>query len=337
MNSVRDAILLGTRGAVETQTAFGLREKIEENGGAIDVFAAIEDLGVSLLFRPLDGLLGACIRLPDDAAGIIITTRRDLHMQRFTAAHELGHFVLEHEGSLDREVRFPGQTSNRNLQEVAADAFAAEFLMPKWLFIHHARRHGWTTKQLTDPLVVYQLSLRMAVSYDATCFGLLAHKILDHATVEGLRSVAPKKSKRRALGHTTLEDSWADVWLLEDGDNGAAVEAGPHDMFVANLVEHAGSGYLWDTEPLGTAGFTVVENQAIDRGDPNAIGAHHERRVIFSAPAVGVHRVDLSERRPWDPGAPALKALTVEVSTFGAEVAGVPRRTRALLAQPLVH
>lgn len=34
----------------------------------------------------------------------MVTTERSLHIQRFTAAHELGHVILEHRGSMDREI-----------------------------------------------------------------------------------------------------------------------------------------------------------------------------------------------------------------------------------------
>ena len=262
MNSVRDAILLGTRGATETHTTFQVREQLEQSCAAVDVFGTIEELGVSLLFRPLEGLLGACLRLSDAGAGILVTTGRDLHMQRFTDAHELGHFVLEHEGSFDREIGFPGQITDRDHREVAADAFAAEFLMPRWLFFSMAKAHGWAKKQLINPITVYQLSLRLAVSYEATCWGLLSHKILDVATVENLRRVAPKKIKQQLLGSVRLEDPWADVWLFDEHDEGASFQAGPHDLFIANLAEHSGSGYLWDTESLGETEFTIIEDQS---------------------------------------------------------------------------
>jgi Zn-dependent peptidase ImmA (M78 family) len=260
MNTVREAILLGVRGATETHTAFRVREGIQGRTGPVDIFGLIGELGVSLLFRPLDGLLGACLRMPDIGAGILVTTRRSLHMQRFTAAHELGHYVLDHQRSLDREIRFPGQTANRDLKEVAADAFAAEFLMPKWLFKHHAKLHGWTSQKLRDPVNVYQLSLRMAVSYEATCLGLLAHDILDLAAVDRLRAAAPKKTKQQLLGDLALDDWRAHVWLLDEHDDGGVIEAGPLDLFVADLPERGGLGYLWDTDALESAGFTLVND-----------------------------------------------------------------------------
>jgi Zn-dependent peptidase ImmA (M78 family)/predicted secreted protein len=336
MNTVRDAILLGTRGAAETHTAFRVRERVEDGDGAVDVFGAITDLGVSLLFRPLDGLLGACLRLPDIGAGVLVTTRRGLHMQRFTAAHELGHFVLEHDGSFDREIRFPGQTENRDLKEIAADAFAAEFLMPKWLFKHHAKRHGWMTQQLVDPLNVYQLSLRMAVSYDATCLGLLAHKILDSTAVNGLRKVAPKKTKQRILGEIAPDDWRSHVWLLDEHDDGGAIEAGPQDLFVANLVEHGGAGYLWETRALQDAGFTILEDLG-DHENTEAVGGPTRRRFVLKAPSPGVHRLDLAERRPWETKNAALRSISISISTFGAEAEGLPRRLRPALEPPALH
>jgi Zn-dependent peptidase ImmA (M78 family) len=336
MNDAREAILLGTRGAADMHATFGLRERIEQRGGAIDVFGVIQELGVSLLFRPLDPLLGACIRLPDKTAGILVTTRRGLHMKRFTGAHELGHFALDHEGSLDREIRFPGQTANRDLNEVAADAFAAEFLMPKWLFIHHAKRHGWSTQQLNDPLCVYQLSLRMAVSYDATCLGLQAHKILTPSVVEKLRAVTPKKSKQRVLHDVEPEDWRGHVWQIDEHDDASSIEAGPNDFFVAELIEHSGSGYLWDVENAKANGFAVVA----DVTEPvvhDAVGGESRRRLVLRASSPGVHSLSFAERRPWETKGTPLRVVSIGVSALGPESEGLPRRARPATQQESLH
>lgn len=334
MSEIGDAILEGVEGASETHDAFKIREHVETYATSVDVFGTIDELGIPLLFRPLDDLLGCCIRT-SAGAGILVTSRRDLHMQRFTAAHELGHFVLEHEGSLDREIRFPGQTTNRDVREIAADAFAAEFLMPKWLFKHHCKRQGWTSEALVDPVNVYQLSLRMAVSYEATCLGLLANKILDQESVNALREVRPKKSKQRLLGSVPLDDPWSDVWLLREEDAGALYEAGPNDVFVMRLAEHAGSGYLWDVSALEDAGFTVLKDDNEDAGD--IIGANGTRIVALKGPKTGLHLLGLEERRPWEKAGRPLHSLRFSLSTFGRQSEGMLRRVRPSNDAVVIH
>lgn len=74
------------------------------------------------------------------------------HIQKFTAAHELGHAVL-HGGSAlhrDRALDGPGKTGIRDRREIEADKFAAAFLMPaKPLGLQFASRFH-TTKLILD-------------------------------------------------------------------------------------------------------------------------------------------------------------------------------------------
>ena len=53
-----------------------------------------------------------------------------------------------------------------------ADAFAVGFMLPKWLVVGHCARQGWRIADLLRPEVVYQLSLRLGASYEATCRAL---------------------------------------------------------------------------------------------------------------------------------------------------------------------
>jgi hypothetical protein len=208
--------------------------------------------------------------------------------------------------------------------------------MPKWLIKYHAHRHGWTKQELTKPLNVYQLSLRMAVSYEATCLGLLAHKILDAKAVEALRNVAPKKTKQLILGDVEPEDWRAHVWLFDEQDDGSTIEAGPQDLFVANLKEHSGAGYLWETEGPGDPGFAVVDDIDEARAG-DAVGGPSRRRVVLKARAAGAHRLRLAERRPWATNEAALHTLGISISTYGPEPEGLPRRLRPVVEQPALH
>src|SRR5262245_23941533 len=124
--SYREAILKGTKAAAGLHEKLGIRTAIEQNRkGSVDLFGSILKSGASLVFRPLDGLLGACV----NGRGVLISTQRTLPIQRFTAAHELGHVELRHNLSLDGEeiLELP---DDYNDIELEADGFAGEFLLP---------------------------------------------------------------------------------------------------------------------------------------------------------------------------------------------------------------
>ena len=100
MKDRRIAILEGAKAAAKLHHKFGSRPYIDNHRGNVDVFGTIVKEHIPLMFRPLDGLLG--LYLPDP--GILVTTQRGLSIQRWTAAHELGHATIHHEASLDDEV-----------------------------------------------------------------------------------------------------------------------------------------------------------------------------------------------------------------------------------------
>lgn len=324
MSKVRDCLLAGVAGASEAHGALRLREATSQGARAIDVFEVIARLDIPLRFAPLDKLLGACMRVDDVTVGILITTQRDLHLQRFTAAHELGHFVLQHEGSLDREApRVPvmGRTRGRDPAEVEADAFAAEFLMPKWLIGAVANRHGWwSASALSKPDVVYQLSLRLAVSYEATCWGLASQSCVPVNVAERLVETPPKASKQKVLSGTPLDDPWADVWSLDSGDNGAVLDAGPNDLLVLTLREQASAGYCWDTDRALDSGFVILSDDS--DFDTRIVGGESSRRIVFRVPPSGVHELSLSHRRRFDSEASPTATFSASVSTIGSRREG---------------
>ena len=68
----------------------------------VDVFGAVERLGIVLAFAPLGRVSG--IYLPRRRSpGILIHSGHPRARQRYTAAHELGHHVLQHERRLRGE------------------------------------------------------------------------------------------------------------------------------------------------------------------------------------------------------------------------------------------
>ena len=67
-----------------------------------------------------------------DDKHVMISRQELVPIQRFTAAHELGHVVLKHQGAaLHRDIPLDKAGVVRDRRELEANRFASSFLMPK--------------------------------------------------------------------------------------------------------------------------------------------------------------------------------------------------------------
>lgn len=310
-----------------------LRRRVVEGAGFVDVFEAIGDLGIPLVFKPLDSALGLC--LPAPLRGIMVTTRRGLHIQRFTAAHELGHDTLGHEGSVDQEIleRGPNEPfEGRDLREVAADAFAAEFVLPRWLYRHHIQAQGWTlAHDFRLPETVYQLSLRMVASYEATCWGLLSHQILPYEQVRAL-SRAKLGDLKAGLGEGHKpQDSWSDVWRVTERDSGATLLGNPDDLLRIELEESPSSGRRWGVDSLDAEDWELLADHSQFQTSPVMYGAPSKRVIVARPRRGGLGRVELNEGRPWTRDALDEHSFEIAISLQGPEQPGLSRSDRQRL------
>lgn len=324
--SRRGAILEGSQAAARLLDRLHIREAVEKSYSCVDVFSAIVSLNVALLFRPLEGLLGATV--PGPAPGIIISTQRPLRIQRFTGAHELGHVALGHNVSLDGdEILRRMSDSERDEIELAADSFAASFLLPKWLLQIHARRQGWNKASMADPHSVYQLSLRCGASYEATCIALERHGIIDRITQSHLQNKPRRELKADLLNGFEVDNYHPDVWLLTEKDEGLTIEGQPDDLFVLKLTEHGGAGYLWTTSGLAEAGFVILRDERQIPSTEKLIGGSVTRELTarHNTPTSGNFALEL--KRPWLKNDGPVAKLSVSYNLFGKEV-GMPRTVR---------
>ena len=322
----RNAVLEGTAKAAEVHEQLSLQSHLQDGSGPIDVFRVIMGMEVDFLFRPLDKLLGAF--LPAPARGILVTTQRDLYVQRYTAAHELGHFLLNHEASLDDEgsINFAARgRSHSDLQEVAADAFASEFLMPRWLVAAQVRRQQWTRQALKTAAVVYQLSLRLAVSYQAMCWALAGHQAIPRGDAQRLAAIPPRAAKLEALRGPFLDHSWANVWALTTNDSGLAIMGTPDDVIQIELPERASAGLTWNVEVTRERGFQMLDDQ---RQAHDGIGSFGVRS--FAIKGSGQGHLCLEERRQWDPESEPRMTFDLRYLLDGKE-SGFPRVCRDAL------
>ncbi|MXZ71110.1 MAG: ImmA/IrrE family metallo-endopeptidase [Acidobacteria bacterium] len=292
---------------------------------SFDVIGAVAERNIPLLFRPLDKLWGAFISVNDQERGIVVTTKLGLPVQRFTVAHELGHLMLGHRMSLDKTIDFAGRhaPASRPQQEVAADTFAAELLAPKNLLVASARRHGWTRDKLHQPGNIYQLSLRLGISYQAACWGLATCKVLTRPEADRLRTSTVKELKRALAPAALIANPWADVWALTAADSDTFLEAGPDDLFAVRVDDHASAGYVWRLADAN-ADTEVVEEQASELDQ--AYGARSARVLYLRFRTPGVHHLVLEHVRPWSRA--TLARIQIDIDGHGKECQGWARRTR---------
>ena len=331
----RRAILRGMKGAMRLLQDFGYDQGVRR-GQRVDVFDSIDRAGAALMFQPLDRLLGAFLR-QDGAAGIILNMQRPLGMQRFTAAHELGHLILGHdphaddEGILRRGPIADGRVFARvPPEEREADAFASYFLLPPHLITTQMAAQDWDPRHFSSPETVYQASLRFGTSYSGAIYGLEREKVIGTGLRRQLLAVQPKDLKRTLLEDQQLPDlRRSDVWHLTERDAGAVIEAGRDDLFLLRLNEATGAGYVWTFDELQDAGFVILK----DGREPvleGQIGASTVRRVWAQAGRPITETLRLIECRPWDPDDDA-HHLTLHYRTATSDEAGLFERQRERL------
>lgn len=101
----------------------------------VDVEALAASLDLEIVSQPYDGNLSGMLQRRDGGAVIGVNSLHAQVRQRFTIAHEIGHFVLHpRKTTFVDEVRVDYRddraSAGTHRQEIDANAFAAELLMP---------------------------------------------------------------------------------------------------------------------------------------------------------------------------------------------------------------
>jgi Zn-dependent peptidase ImmA (M78 family)/predicted secreted protein len=294
----------------------------------VDVFGCVEREQVWLMFQPLDSLYGAYRR--HETPGIVIHNGHPTRLQRFTAAHELGHHLLGHEISIDSQEEVENAAAALPAQEVEAQAFAATFLMPVQLVNRGLARIGLKRRpEQLDPGQAYRLSLELGASYTATVTQMHALERISAANARALHQQHPIDIKTDlALGHRPA-NARADVWPLAREDDGRTVWVSPEDEVHIRLNETPTTGYRWRLADLAED-VTLVGDERVERGeDERVYGATRTRHVWWRALAPADTAVAAELARSFDPDGIAERfqvALHVVANPIGDAEQGVSRR-----------
>lgn len=98
--------------------------------------STIPDLTVEK--KPLEHHINGKITYDTQQQSYIISINENipLYQQRFTLAHELGHYILAHGEKYDKDVVLYHHEQHLDADEIEANAFSAELLMPKAVLRH---------------------------------------------------------------------------------------------------------------------------------------------------------------------------------------------------------
>jgi Zn-dependent peptidase ImmA (M78 family)/predicted secreted protein len=294
--------------------------------GRVRVFNLIEDNGVWLTFEPLDRLYGWYQRV-DTAAGIAINSSHPVALQRFTAAHELGHHILGHSHSLDDERTIIDGGQGSDPTEVGAHSFAANLLMPLAAVEYHLSRLGLDRAHpIIAAVDAYRLSVELGVSYAAAVVQLASLNKIAWSTVPALRKARPLKLKQELVGRAP-DYARAAVWSLDGSDDGRHLLVDTGDELHLRIEEIRSTGYRWVPANATLEGFAVIDDRLIpcDATGPRRYGAPQVRHLAFKATNAGSHSIVVDLRQAWDSAAEPTRRFGVAVDIEAPRISSVGR------------
>lgn len=160
---------LNRRRLIQSEVA-ELLQKNNITGAPVDVAQIARGLNIAVRRTPSEDDLSGFLLRQSGQVIIGVNTLHHPNRQRFTIAHELGHFVLHQhdEVHIDRAVvklRDRASSKGEDPEEVEANGFAAELLMPEEFISEDLARLTFT--DLLDDRGMQQLAKRYQVSVQA--------------------------------------------------------------------------------------------------------------------------------------------------------------------------
>ena len=302
--SLGERLLEASKKAARIHTAAGSQQRAASGYARVNPMALAEQAGVTVMTKPLEKLLGAFVR--EGRPGILLNSERPIGMVHMTCAHELGHYHLGHVSTADEHLAYGNKSADI---EQEANYFAYALMAPMWLVNRAIRTKGWDRNSVFDPNVVYQMSLRLGVSFTGMVWGLSRLNYLSTQAAVSMSKIQPKDLKAKALPAGVEQPGLSDVWVLDERDKDWVIEPRSTDRFIVRLPSHATAGYLWSAEELAGEGFTLkpvtidARQKPARTGPPRVGGEAHDLYTLehrFDDPAQhGRTSAKLQESQPW--------------------------------------
>lgn len=176
-------------------------EQLLDEAGAttapIDVYSIAKTMGIYVKFSALTNLSGALIHpTKENSAGVLLNSNQPESRLRFSLAHEIAHYFLDHYPTEGASVSL---LKDHSPIEKDADSFASELLMPRHLLEEEIKKH----KREFNDVFVYQLADKFAVSYLAMLVALRESRFISQVQFDQLSKSRVTDLKTLAEGNSS--------------------------------------------------------------------------------------------------------------------------------------
>jgi len=173
------------------EAAAALRKHLgyEFNQVPKDIYKDLRGIGIHVFRRKLgqSAISGLFVRHPVAGRCVLVNYSQDVFRQRFTAAHEAGHAILDDEA--DFVVSFSVWDRN-DLSEVRANTFASRLLIPPEFLKAIPDANGWSQNRLLD------WSVRLMVNAEPLAYALKDAGLITDEQVGSLRDVTIPRERK---------------------------------------------------------------------------------------------------------------------------------------------
>ena len=159
-----------------------------ENEVSMNIYNDMRRIGIRVFRRKLENsnISGLYIKHPVAGRCVLINYSEDIYRQRFTAAHETAHTILDAE----EDVLVSFAWDKKDLKEVRANAFASAYLIPPEVLVKVPESRNWTTEKAIE------WANRFKVSTQALAIALSESRLITDTVYAQISKVkVPKEHK----------------------------------------------------------------------------------------------------------------------------------------------
>lgn len=166
---------------VEAASALRRHLGYEAKAVPMDVYHDFQSIGCHVFRRRLvnSTISGLCVRHPVAGNCILVNYSEDVYRQRFTAAHEVAHAILDD----DQDVIVSFTSDKGNLSEIRANVFASRYLMPPEFLRMIPAPKQW------DRLKAVDWASKLKVSTESLAYALKDENLISNEQENEIKAV----------------------------------------------------------------------------------------------------------------------------------------------------